>query len=100
MLDKVTLQWLEDRDALQFMFDQYTLPDGKVSFDEDHDDAVEFEERVQKRLMYQYEKAEQCKDVSGGFVPNRDTMLMYARLYVEAEMIREGKGPGSPEEAE
>ena len=43
MLDANTLQWLEDRDALQFMFDQYTLPDGDVSFDDDIADAVEAE---------------------------------------------------------
>lgn len=94
MLDAKTLQWLEDRDALQFMFGQYTLPDGEVSFDDDYRDAAEFEARVQKALMYQYEKAYQCKDVSGGFLPSRSTMLMYARLDVEREMIAEGKGPG------
>lgn len=49
-------------------------------------DAAEFEARVQRALMYQYEKAYHCKDVSGGFMPDRDTMLMYARLAVEQEM--------------
>lgn len=86
MLDAKTLQWLEDRDALQFMFGQYTLPDGEVSFDDDYRDAAEFEARVQKALMYQYEKAYQCKEVSGGFLPKRETMLMYARLAAEREM--------------
>lgn len=61
---------------------------------EDYEDAAEFEARVQKALMYQYEKAYQCKDVSGGFLPKRETMLMYARLAAEREMIAEGKGPG------
>lgn len=49
-------------------------------------DAAEFEARVQRWLMYQYEKAFQCKDASGGFLPGRDTMLMFARLAVEEEM--------------
>lgn len=49
-------------------------------------DAAEFGARVQRALMYQYEKAYHCKDVSGGFMPDRDTMLMYARLAVEQEM--------------
>lgn len=49
-------------------------------------DAAEFEARVQKWLMYQYEKAYQCKEVSDGFLPDRGTMLMFARLAVEAEM--------------
>lgn len=55
-------------------------------FDEDFQDAAEFEARVQKWLMYQYEKAYQCKEVSDGFLPDRGTMLMFARLAVEAEM--------------
>ena len=49
-------------------------------------DAAEFEARVQKWLMYQYEKAYQCKEVSDGFLPDRGTMLMFARLAAEAEM--------------
>lgn len=53
---------------------------------QDFQDAAEFEARVQKWLMYQYEKAYQCKEVSDGFLPDRDTMLMVARLAVEAEM--------------
>lgn len=53
---------------------------------DDYRDAAEFEARVQRALMYQYEKAYHCKDVSGGFMPDRDTMLMYARLAVEQEM--------------
>ena len=54
----------------------------------EHDfrDAAEFEARVQKWLMYQYEKAYQCKEVSDGFLPDRGTMLMFARLAAEAEM--------------
>lgn len=53
---------------------------------EDYRDAAEFDARVQKWLMYQYEKAFQCKEVSGGFMPSRETMLMFARLAVEEEM--------------
>lgn len=55
---------------------------------QDMQDAAEFEARVQKWLMYQYEKAYQCKEVSGGFLPDRGTMLMFARIAVEAEMDR------------
>ncbi|WP_300787631.1 hypothetical protein [uncultured Desulfovibrio sp.] len=50
-----------------------------------HDDA-EFEARVQKWLMYQYEKVFQCKEVSGGFMPGRATMLYFARLAAETKM--------------
>lgn len=53
---------------------------------QDFQDAAEFEARVQKWLMYQYEKAYQCKEVSDGFLPDRGTMLMFARIAVEAEM--------------
>lgn len=56
------------------------------NLDEDFQDAAEFEARVQKWLMYQYEKAYQCKEVSDGFLPDRGTMLMFARLAAEAEM--------------
>lgn len=55
---------------------------------QDMQDAAEFEARVQKWLMYQYEKAYQCKEVSDGFLPDRGTMLMFARLAAEAEMDR------------
>ena len=55
---------------------------------QDFRDAAEFEARVQKWLMYQYEKAYQCKEVSDGFLPDRGTMLMFARLAAEAEMDR------------
>lgn len=61
---------------------------GTKSGDVEHNfrDAAEFEARVQKWLMYQYEKAYQCKEVSDGFLPDRGTMLMFARLAAEAEM--------------
>ena len=49
-------------------------------------ESAEFEASVQKWLIYQYEKVFQCKDVSGGFMPSRETMLMFARLAAEAEM--------------
>lgn len=87
MLDEKTLEWLEDRDALQFMFDQYTLPDGEVSFDDDFRDAAEFEERVAMEI-------EVLKDVT----MTAFDMVKYARLEVEWQMIREGKGPGRPED--
>ena len=54
-------------------------------------DAVEFEARVQKRLMYQYEKVFHVKEVSGGFLPNRQTMLMFARIDAEQEIEQEEK---------
>lgn len=57
-----------------------------LALSRDWKDAAEFEARVQKWLMYQYEKVFQCKDVSGGFMPSRETMLMFARLAVEEEM--------------
>ncbi|WP_337429172.1 hypothetical protein [Desulfovibrio sp.] len=53
---------------------------------QDFQDAAEFEARVQKWLMYQYEKVYQCKEVSDGFLPDRGTMLMFARLAAEDEM--------------
>ena len=53
---------------------------------DDYRDAAVFEARVQKQLMYQYEKVFQCKEVSCGFLPSRETMLMFARLAAEAEM--------------
>lgn len=66
---------------------------GTKSGDVEHNfrDAAEFEARVQKWLMYQYEKAYQCKEVSDVFLPDRGTMLMYARLAAEAEMDNAGK---------
>lgn len=51
-------------------------------------DAAEFEARVAKHLMYQYEKTVHCAEITGGFCPSRDTMLMFARLAVEEEMER------------
>lgn len=61
---------------------------GTKSGDVEHNfrDAAEFEARVQKWLMYQYKKVYQCKEVSDGFLPDRGTMLMFARLAAEAEM--------------
>lgn len=98
MLDANTLQWLEGRDALQFMFDQYTLPYGEVSFDDDIRDAAEFEARVAKKLcdhFWNYAIAERYFELA---LPYRrlpaDFVLKHARLDVEAEMIAEGKGPG------
>lgn len=65
-------------------FWEIKTPNGYIN--DDFRDAAEFEARVQRWLMYQYEKAFQCKDASGGFLPGRDTMLMFARLAVEEEM--------------
>lgn len=97
--------WLERRAANEMAFDAFFCPhceqfnverdpylghcddDSRCPLTEhDFRDAAEFEARVQKWLMYQYEKAYQCKEVSDGFLPDRDTMLMFARLAVEAEM--------------
>lgn len=52
----------------------------------DYADAARFEALVQKHLMYQYEKAVQCAEVTGCFVPSRDVMLYFARLAAEEEM--------------
>lgn len=98
-------EWLERRAANEMAFDAFFCPHceqfnverdpylGHCDDDSrcpliEHDfrDAAEFEARVQKWLMYQYEKAYQCKEVSDGFLPDRGTMLMFARLAVEAEM--------------
>ena len=97
--------WLERRAANEMAFDAFFCPhceqfnverdpylghcddDSRCPLTEhDFRDAAEFEARVQKWLMYQYEKAYQCKEVSDGFLPGRGTMLMYARLAAEAEM--------------
>lgn len=100
--------WLERRAANEMAFDAFFCPHceqfnverdpylGHCDDDthcplanQDFRDAAEFEARVQKWLMYQYEKAYQCKEVSDGFLPDRGTMLMFARLAAEAEMDRE-----------
>ncbi len=97
--------WLERLAANEMAFDAFFCPhceqfnverdpylghcddDSRCPLTEhDFRDAAEFEARVQKWLMYQYEKAYQCKEVSDGFLPDRGTMLMFARLAVEAEM--------------
>ena len=97
--------WLERRAANEMAFDAFFCPhceqfnverdpylghcddDSRCPLTEhDFRDAAEFEARVQKWLMYQYEKAYQCKEVSGGFLPDRGTMLMFARLAAEDEM--------------
>lgn len=97
--------WLERRAANEMAFDAFFCPhceqfnverdpylghcddDSRCPLTEhDFRDAAEFEARVQKWLMYQYEKAYQCKEVSDGFLPDRGTMLMHARLAAEAEM--------------
>lgn len=97
--------WLERRAANEMAFDAFFCPhceqfnverdpylghcddDSRCPLTEhDFRDAAEFEARVQKWLMYQYEKAYQCKEVSDGFLPDRGTMLMFARLAAEAEM--------------
>lgn len=98
-------KWLGRRAANKMAFDAFFCPhcsqfnverdpylghcddDSRCPLTEhDFRDAAEFEARVQKWLMYQYEKAYQCKEVSDGFLPDRGTMLMFARLAAEAEM--------------
>lgn len=97
--------WLERRAANEMAFDAFFCPhceqfnverdpylghcddDSRCPLTEhDFRDAAEFEARVQKWLMYQYKKVYQCKEVSDGFLPDRGTMLMFARLAAEAEM--------------
>ena len=106
MLDANTLQWLEDRDALQFMFDQYTLPDGEVSFDDDIRDAAEFEARVSAMLATvicagcdDFNKKNVCPLAIYQATGIYECRMKHARLAVEAEMIAEGKGPGRRETA-
>lgn len=53
------------------------------------EDAPEVEARIQNHLMYQYEKTVQCAEITGGFCPNRDTMLYYATLAAKNEMEKE-----------
>lgn len=87
MLTDKERKWLKQRDRNLFSFGLYlAFTPGMSPALIDYRDAAEFEARVQRALMYQYEKAYHCKDVSGGFMPDRDTMLMYARLAVEQEM--------------
>ena len=85
-LSEAEEKWLEDRDAIQFATGEYLCGLYPEMLVDDFQDAAEFEARVQKWLMYQYEKAYQCKEVSDGFLPDRGTMLMFARLAVEQEM--------------
>lgn len=105
VLSEKEKDWLERRAANEMAFDAFFCPhceqfnverdpylghcddDSRCPLTEhDFRDAAEFEARVQKWLMYQYEKAYQCKEVSDGFLPDRGTMLMFARLAAEAEM--------------
>ena len=86
MLTESEIEWLEDRDAIQFATGNFLHDPYLKNECDDYRDAAEFEARVQRWLMYQYEKVFQCKDVSGGFMPSRETMLMFARLAAEAEM--------------
>lgn len=66
------------------------------------EDAAGFEARVAKKLcdpFWNYSVTERYFDLA---LPYRrlpaSVVLKAARLEVEADMIREGKGPGSPEE--
>lgn len=97
MLTEQERKWLEERNnlckrctrhspAVVYCSCGHNFNTNAYSLTPDYRDAAEFEARVQRALMYQYEKAYHCKDVSGGFMPDRDTMLMYARLAVEQEM--------------
>ena len=85
-LSEAEEKWLEDRDAIQFATGEYLCGLYPEMLVDDFQDAAKFEARVQRWLMYQYDKAFQCKAVSGGFLPDRGTMLMFARLAVEQEM--------------
>lgn len=124
MLDEKTLEWLERRKNLCTRcykknwcragakhnfnttkcryFEMQALRSiiGYVS--EDYHDAAEFEARVAKKLcdpFWNYAVAERYFELA---LPYRRlpaaVLLKAARLEVEADMIREGKGPGSPEE--
>ena len=85
-LSEAEEKWLEDRDAIQFATGEYLCGLYPEMLVDDFQDAAEFEARVLKWLMYQYEKVYHCKEVSGGFLPDMGIMLMFARLAVEQEM--------------
>lgn len=73
--------------SCQLWEDQHlNIPVKRCKAFQDMQDAAEFEARVQRWLMYQYEKVFQCKEVSGGFMHSREVMLYFARLAAEAEM--------------
>ena len=108
MLTEAEIEWLERRKVLcthcdlsarglcgggknklscQLWEDQHlNTPVKRYKAFQDMQDAAEFEARVQRWLMYQYEKVFQCKEVSGGFMHSREAMLYFARLAAEAEM--------------
>lgn len=109
MLNDATLKWLEGRKSMcarcgcyidhltghsscwDGMRKGWAVSDCKMFYRSDiahvdFEDAAKFEALVQKRLMYQYEKAVQCAEVTGAFCPSRDIMLMFARIDAEEEM--------------
>lgn len=68
----------------------------------DYLDALEFEARVAAKLAYDVESYFDI--INGNRTPlprneNAFLRIKSARLLVEREMIREGKGPGRPEDA-
>ena len=114
MLDKATLEWWENRDlcvkcegffycmyrkspyGLNVRFCKLYTPE-RLS-EPDYKDALEFEARVAANLANE----EDCPITDGCVFFGEGVCawckLKEARLTVEQEMIREGKGPGSPEE--
>ena len=118
MLDKVTLEWWENRDlcvkcegffycmyrkspyGLNVRFCKLYTPE-RLS-EPDYKDALEFEARVAVKLAYDVESYFDI--VNGIRTPlsrneNAFLRIKSARLLVEREMIREGKGPGRLEDA-
>ena len=118
MLDKATLEWWENRDlcvkcegffccmyrkspyGLNVRFCKLYTPEWLPKTD--YPDALEFEARVAVKLAYDVESYFDI--VNGIRTPlsrneNAFLRIKSARLLVEQEMIREGKGPGRLEDA-
>lgn len=109
MLDANTLQWLGRRKERLIARGVYSNPDRLIEFLSDtlvpdYRDAAEFEARAAEKMATvicgeceEFNKKPNCP-ISIYQAPGLyECRLKHARLSVEAEMIREGKGPGSPE---
>lgn len=128
MLDKATLEWWEDRDlcvkcegffhcmyrkspyGLNVRFCRLYTPEWLPKTD--YLDALEFEARVAEYLshgsVYPISECTLGRDLEAGLHDCRpyiehkrrcaECRLKSARIAIENQMIREGKGPGSPED--
>lgn len=127
MLDKATHEWLERRKTVEdfccticdwepnqgidcdqcwpkkeFFHDRDVHEMKPCCCNGDYKDASEFNARVAVKLAHDVES---YFDIVNGIrtpLPRNENAILRiksARLLVEQEMIREGKGPGSPEDA-